>query len=99
MSNNVNTGALCGGCTDNKGFSVLLNRCVTCADASGLLILVLSKSILSLYLQGSYYFLHPVVADISFFMGIMLIDKPLASWIYPFLFYMQVDLYIPTYPV
>lgn len=36
-------GELCGGCRGGKGVSALLNRCTTCSDASGLLILTLSK--------------------------------------------------------
>ena len=37
-------GELCGNCRDGKGVSALLNRCVSCSDASGLLILALSKT-------------------------------------------------------
>ena len=37
------TGELCGECRDGKGVSALLNKCTTCSDASGLLILALSK--------------------------------------------------------
>ena len=37
------TGILCGECGDGKGVSVLLNDCVSCHDAQGLLILGLSK--------------------------------------------------------
>ena len=38
------TGILCGECSNSQfGVSVLLNRCVTCHNAFGLLILVLSK--------------------------------------------------------
>ena len=36
-------GVLCGDCRNGYGVSVLLNKCVTCHDASGLLIVVLSK--------------------------------------------------------
>ena len=37
-------GVLCGNCRDGYGVSVLLNKCVTCHDASGILIVVLSES-------------------------------------------------------
>ena len=37
------TGVLCGQCDgEDKGVSALLNECVSCSDASGLLILALS---------------------------------------------------------
>ena len=36
-------GILCGECRDGKGVSVLLNDCVSCPNAQGLLILGLSK--------------------------------------------------------
>ena len=36
-------GVLCGRCQDDKGVSALLNHCVSCHDASGLLIALLSK--------------------------------------------------------
>ena len=44
-------GVLCGDCVEGHGVSVLSNRCVTCSDASGVLIALLSKTVLSLYLQ------------------------------------------------
>ena len=38
-------GILCGECRrEDEGVSALLNECVDCSDASGLLILVLSQS-------------------------------------------------------
>ena len=36
-------GILCGECRDGKGVSILLNDCVSCYNAQGLLILGLSK--------------------------------------------------------
>lgn len=36
-------GTLCGACRDGKGVSVLLNKCVTCNNALGILILLLSE--------------------------------------------------------
>ena len=35
-------GVLCGNCGEGLGVSALLNECVTCSDASGLLIAGLS---------------------------------------------------------
>ncbi len=37
------TGFLCGECKDGKGVSALLNYCVTCEDASGILVIALGK--------------------------------------------------------
>lgn len=36
-------GELCGECKDGRGVSVLLNRCTTCHNAFGILILLLSE--------------------------------------------------------
>ena len=36
-------GILCGKCRSGRGVSALLNRCISCHDASGMLILALSK--------------------------------------------------------
>ena len=40
----LSAGVLCGNCRDGYGVSVLLNKCVTCHDASGILIAVLGES-------------------------------------------------------
>ncbi|CAI8057069.1 hypothetical protein GBAR_LOCUS31080, partial [Geodia barretti] len=66
-------GTLCGECRDDeKGVSSLLNNCVTCDDASGLLILLL------------------IVVDVVVMAILVLLDKPLPSWLYPFIFYFQI---------
>lgn len=39
-------GVLCGDCVEGHGVSVLTNKCVTCSDASGVLIALLSKLLL-----------------------------------------------------
>ena len=39
----LSAGVLCGNCRDGYGVSLLLNKCVTCHDASGILIAVLSE--------------------------------------------------------
>ena len=39
----LHAGVLCGQCRGDKGVSALLNKCVSCHDASGLLIAGLSK--------------------------------------------------------
>lgn len=39
----LTTGVLCGECEINYGVSALLDNCVTCSDAFGLLIAVLSE--------------------------------------------------------
>ena len=85
-------GVLCGECRDGKGVSVLLNNCVTCHSAQGLLILALSR----LNFQSSTQFTpitshnHAVVADAVAFLVIVFADVPLPGWVYPFLFYIQV---------
>ena len=38
------SGVLCGQCRGDKGVSTLLNKCVSCHDASGLLLAGLSKT-------------------------------------------------------
>ena len=43
-------GVLCGQCQDDKGVSALLNKCVSCHDASGVLIAGLSKPTVAAYL-------------------------------------------------
>ena len=40
----VYVGVLCGSCKDGRGVSVLLNRCVSCSNASILLLVALSES-------------------------------------------------------
>ena len=40
----ITIGELCGECRGGNGVSAILNRCTTCSDASGLLILLLSKT-------------------------------------------------------
>ena len=48
----MRAGVLCGQCrNESAGYSALLNDCVSCNDASGLLILALSK----LYAVSSIY--------------------------------------------
>ena len=37
------SGVLCGECRNGSGVSALLNRCVTCSDAMGLLVAVLGE--------------------------------------------------------
>ena len=39
----VSVGVLCGACEAGYGVSALLNSCVTCHDASGILIVILCK--------------------------------------------------------
>jgi hypothetical protein len=75
-------GILCGECRgEREGVSALLNNCVSCPKASGLVILAL------------------VFVDVAVFAVLTLMDIPLPSWIYPFIFYIQiapiVGLYFP----
>ena len=51
----IYVGTLCGKCRDeDEGVSALLNQCVTCSSASGLLILALSQSHASCFQRTSY---------------------------------------------
>ena len=84
-------GELCGECRDGGGVSSLLNRCTTCNDASGLLILLLSEtqSRVRSLLVCSHSF-RAVVLDVGAFVLLLVIMKPFPSWTYPFIFYLQV---------
>ena len=81
-------GILCGKCRDGKGVSVLLNDCVSCHDAQGLLILGLSKLNQS---NGECKKIIGcvVIADAVAFIVIVVADVPFPEWIYPFIFYIQ----------
>ena len=45
-------GVLCGSCRNGYGVSALLNKCVTCHDASGMLIAVLSEYQLGIVVES-----------------------------------------------
>lgn len=88
------TGILCGECQEGKGVSVLLNDCVSCPKAQGLLILGLSK-----FNNGVFQNMHSlhvwllisiVIMDAIAFIAIVVADVPFPEWIYPFIFYIQV---------
>ena len=44
-------GVLCGQCQGDKGVSALLNKCVSCHDASGVLIAGLSKPTVAVHVR------------------------------------------------
>ena len=72
------------------GVSVLFNKCVTCSNTAGLLILGLSPSLSiphSLFIKNDLL----VIADLMAILLILLLDTHLPSWIYPFIFYIQVS--------
>lgn len=98
----ASAGELCGNCRDGYGVSVLLNKCVTCPSVSGILIAALSECIASTcaitirqLLGNSGVTCLPVsccsvVADVVVFVGLLLLIKTFPTWLYPFLFYIQV---------
>ena len=87
-------GILCGECSGGKGVSALLNNCVSCPNAQGLLILALSRFYISIpyYVSKQIYFTLAVIADAVTFVTIVGMDIALPGWVYPFIFYVQVDL-------
>ena len=70
--------------------SALLNKCVSCHNAQGLLILALSRLTNGLCTTANVYSTHAVVADAIAFIAIVVADVPLEGWVYPFIFYIQV---------
>ena len=76
---------------------MLLNKCVTCHDASGILIAVLSEYIsITTQILCSFscvpYVLFSVVADVVVFISLLLLIKTFPTWLYPCLFYIQVTI-------
>ena len=98
----ASAGELCGNCRNGYGVSVLLNKCVTCPSVSGILTAALSECIASTcaitirqLLDNSGVTCLPVsfcsvVADVVVFVGLLLLIKTFPTWLYPFLFYIQV---------
>ena len=88
-------GVLCGSCRNGYGVSVLLNKCVTCHDASGMLIAVLSEYQLcivveSMWVHGCSYIFSSVLVDAVVLTGLMLLMNTFPIWLYPCVFYLQV---------
>ena len=90
-------GILCGNCRNGYGLSVLLNKCVTCPDASGIFIAVLGESQnIDSILQFSCFmaecnFGFTVLLDALVLISLMLLVKVFPAWLYPCLFYLQVS--------
>ena len=71
---------------------MLLNKCVTCHDASGLLIVVLSESQkIAHSVDVSFMTCFTVLIDVLVLTGLMLLVKVFPAWLYPCLFYLQVS--------
>ena len=71
---------------------MLLNKCVTCHDASGLLIAVLSESQKVAYsVDVPFMICFTVLIDALVLTGLMLLVKAFPAWLYPCLFYLQVS--------
>ena len=83
---------------------MLLNKCVTCHDASGILIAVLSESHKIAYYsvrtcrcfrtEGFTVFLDALVL-----IGLMLLANVFPAWLYPCLFYIQVSCALHGEPI
>ena len=85
-------GELCGDCRNGYGVSVLLNKCVTCHDASGLLIAVLSESQkVACSVDVPFMICFTVLIDALVLTGLLLLVKAFPAWLYPCLFYLQVS--------
>ena len=73
--------------------SAILNSCVSCHNAQGLLILALSElTDITKILNSRTIFIYTctVVAVSITFVVLVLADFPLPDWVYPFLFYIHV---------
>ena len=97
----LSAGVLCGNCRDGYGVSVLLNKCVTCHDASGILIAVLSECMsfrtqILCSLSCVPYVFSSVAADAVVFISLLLLIKTFPTWLYPCLFYIQVTIALVT---
>ena len=77
--------------------SALLNRCVTCNDASGLLIPVLSRRI-TLQLPTPFMFRLIVIGDVIAITLLVMIGISVPSWLHPCIFYLQVSLKLASLP-
>ena len=73
--------------------SVLLQRCVTCSDAYGILIVFLSELFNDSFMHHamSWVIVFVVAADVGVFIIITFLDVPISALFYPFLFYIQVE--------
>ncbi len=95
-----NVGILCGECKNGRGVSVLLNYCVTCENASGILVIALGEFLYLLphfnvlletdCIYSIFLSLHKVIADLVALVGLFLIKSPLPDFVYPCIFYIQV---------
>ena len=88
-------GVLCGDCSDGKGVSVQLNRCVSCHSAYSVLIALLGKCVVqSAHPVNVSTSCYTVVCDVVVFVALLLLLSEMPAWLYPCLFYLQVCLVI-----
>ena len=70
----------------------MLNKCVTCPNASGILIVVLSESQrIAHSVDVPFMIYFTVLIDVLVLTGLMLLVKVFPAWLYPCLFYLQVS--------
>ena len=91
-------GVLCGNCRNGYGVSVLQNKCVTCHDALGMLITVLSEYQACIVVEcmgvhGYRYFVPVVLVDAVVLTGLLLLMNTFPTWLYPCVFYLQVGVH------
>ena len=92
-------GILCGKCNNGSGFSALLNRCVTCGDSLALFIPFLGNQCryrLScpniLVISALSHLIPLAIVDVVLLVLIIaLINRPFPDWLYPCLFFVQVN--------
>ena len=82
-------GYLCGKCHGMKGVSALLNKCVSCEKASIALIVSLGK-LNDCIIYKCTFLSFIAIIDIIVITSILVCSTSITSWLYPFLFYLQV---------
>jgi len=82
------TGYLCGKC--NQTVSVLLNKCVSCGHVNIILIFGLGQST-CYHCYATGVIVLAVVLDVIVITVILLSSVTIFSWVYPVLFYLQVN--------
>ncbi len=97
-----NTGILCGECKNGRGVSALMNYCVTCENASGILVIALGELLYLLphfnvlldtdciILYSIFLSVPEVIADLVALVGLFLIKAPPPDFVYLCIFYIQV---------
>ncbi len=72
--------------------SVLRNKCVSCSNGYMSLLVVLGESQQLVQLLVSHICTSVVFLEVCVLVLIVVIDRPISSWLYSFIFYVQVRL-------